>query len=94
MDKDGKMMTSGLVRDKDGRYYSLETSDATYLGMMRYQNGYYNCNGQQVYLEFVQSGPYFGSIINVEQIQKLQQIYGVTDVTVDTTKYVYISELK
>lgn len=87
----GAMVTAGLVRDFSGKLYALETDkNSPYYGMMRYKNGYYNCNGQQVYLEFSQAHDgTFGTVINPEGIAALQAIYGITDFSVSNTQSVH-----
>jgi len=94
MDGSGKMIDVGLVRDRDGKFYSLETADPYCQGMVRYHNGYYDCNGEQVYLEFTQTGPCFGSITDTTIIDKLEGIYGLTEVSVDSDKGIYLSEME
>lgn len=76
---DGSMLAAGLVQDNTGNFYSLETTHNGYFGMMRYKDGYYNCNGQNIYLQFSQKHDgTFGSIINPEGLAKLKAVYGVT----------------
>ena len=76
---DGSMLSAGLVQDNTGNFYSLETNHNGYFGMMRYKDGYYDCNGQQVYLKFNQKHDNsFGAVINEDGLEKLKQIYGIT----------------
>ena len=76
---DGSMLAAGLVQDNTGNFYSLETTHNGYFGMMRYKDGYYDCNGQQVYLKFNQKHDNsFGAVINEDGLEKLKQIYGIT----------------
>ena len=76
---DGSMLAAGLVQDNTGNFYSLETEHNGFYGMLRYQNGYYNCSGQKVYLEFEQShNGSFAAVKNADGLAKLKQIYGVT----------------
>ena len=84
------MVTAGLVQDGTGNFYSLETEHNGYFGMLRYQNGYYNCNGHQVYLEFEQQhNGSFGAIRNPEGLEQLKAIYGVTSYGIDNSSCVY-----
>ena len=85
------MVSAGLVRDLSGKLYALETDkNSPYYGMLRYKNGYYNCNGQQVYLEFSQAHDgTFGTVINPEGIAALQAIYGITDFGISNTQSVH-----
>ena len=79
--EDGTLETAGLVQDAAGRFYSTETSHNGYFGMIRYKNGYYNCGGQQIWLEFSSNHDgTFGMIINADGIEKLKAIFGVTPV--------------
>ena len=79
--EDGTLETAGLVQDAAGRFYSPETAHNGYFGMIRYKNGYYNCGGQQIWLEFSSNHDgTFGMIINADGIEKLKAIFGVTPV--------------
>ena len=79
--EDGTLETAGLVQDAAGRFYSPETAHNGYFGMIRYKNGYYNCGGQQIWLEFsANHDGTFGMIINADGIEKLKAIFGVTPV--------------
>ena len=87
---DGAMIVNGLIQDKTGNFYSLETEHNGYYGSVRYKNGYYNCNGQQVYLTFHQAHDgSFGAITNPEGIEKLKAIYGVTRYGIGNENAVY-----
>ena len=89
---DGKMITAGLVQDNTGNFYSLE-SQGSYYGMLRYKNGYYNCNGQQVYLEFEQNNiSSLGAIKNADGLAKLKQIYGVFQFPIGNQNSTYTSK--
>lgn len=86
------MLSAGLVQDNTGNYYSLETNRNGYYGMMRYQDGWYNCNGQQVYLQFNQAhNNSFGAVINADGIEKLKAIYGVTRYNIGNETCTYTS---
>ena len=90
---DGAMLSQGLVRDNTGNFYSLETTHNGYYGMLRYRNGTYNCNGQQVYLEFSQKHDgTFGAVTNADGLSKLMAIYGVTEYTIGNENCVYTSK--
>ena len=87
---DGAMVAAGLVQDATGNFYSLETNHDGYFGMLRYTDGYYNCNGQQVYLKFShEHNGTFGAVINAEGIEKLKAIYGVTKFGIGNENAVY-----
>ena len=89
---DGRMLTAGLVQDNTGNFYSLETTHAGLFGMLRYKDGFYDCNGQAVYLKFSQKhdGTY-GAVINPEGLEKLKAIYGITKYNVGNENAVYTS---
>ena len=87
---DGAMVTAGLIQDGSGNFYSLETEHNGYFGMLRHKNGYYNCGGQQVYLEFEQQhNGAFAAVRNPEGLEKLKAIYGVDRYDIDNTNCVY-----
>ncbi|MDO4489245.1 MAG: InlB B-repeat-containing protein [Eubacteriales bacterium] len=88
--RDGKLVTTGLIRDASGNFYSIETAHNGYFGMMRFRNGYYNCGGENIYIEFEQShnGSY-GAIKNADAISRLTAIYGVNNVNVASTQCTY-----
>ena len=88
--QDGAMLAAGLVQDNTGNFYSLETNHDGYFGMLRYTDGYYNCNGQQVYLKFSQKHDgSFGAVINEDGLEKLKAIYGVTKYGIGNENAVY-----
>ena len=88
--QDGAMLAAGLVQDNTGNFYSLETNHDGYFGMLRYTDGYYNCNGQQVYLKFSKNHDgTFGAITNTEGLEKLKAIYGVTKCGIGNENAVY-----
>ena len=88
--QDGAMLASGLVQDNTGNFYSLETNHDGYFGMLRYTDGYYNCNGQQVYLKFSKNHDgTFGAVVNPDGIEKLKAIYGVTKYGIGNENAVY-----
>ena len=92
MNVDGTMLAAGLVQDNTGNFYSLETSHNGYFGMLRYKNGYYDCGGQQVYLEFEQEhAGSFAAIRNAEGLAALQAIYGVTQFPTGNESCTYTS---
>ena len=93
LNADGSMIINGLVQDNTGNFYSIETNHNGYYGMLRYQDGYYDCNGTQVYLQFSRAhNGTFGAIINAEGLAALQAIYGVTKFGVDNSNCVYTSK--
>ena len=58
--------------------------------MLRYTDGYYNCNGQQVYLKFSKNHDgTFGAVVNPDGIEKLKAIYGVTQCGIGNENAVY-----
>ena len=90
--QDGAMVSVGLVQDNTGNFYSLETEHNGYFGMLRYKNGTYNCNGQQVYLTFNQEhNGSFGAVTNAEGLEKLKAIYGVTQYGIGNENAAYTS---
>lgn len=92
LNADGTMQSAGLLRDKSGNYFSLETNHNGYFGMMRYQDGWYTCNGKPVYLQFNKDhNGAFGAIINPEGIVALRGIYGETYFNVGNDTLVYTS---
>ena len=83
---DGSLITSGLVQDASGNYYSLETAHNGYYGMMRYQNGTYD----GIAMEFSQKHDgTFGAITNQSAIDALKAKYGVTTVGIGNDSCVY-----
>lgn len=92
--QDGAMLAAGLVQDNTGNFYSLETNHDGYFGMLRYTDGYYNCNGQQVYLQFSQKHDgTFGAVINADGIEKLKAIYGITKYGIGNENAVFTKTL-
>ena len=86
------MVTAGLVQDKTGNFYSLETVHNNTYGMLRHKDGYYDCSGQQVYLKFSQKQDgSFGAVINSDGLEKLKAIYGVTKYDIGNENAVYTS---
>lgn len=76
---DGAMLTAGLVRDRAGRFYSLETEHNGCFGMMRWKNGFYDCGGRRIWLEFSQEHDgSFGAVLNADGVEKLKAVYGLT----------------
>ena len=93
LNSDGAMVTDGLVQDSNGNFFSLETENNGYFGMLRYRDGVYNCNGQQVYLEFSSSHDgSFGAVTNPEGLEKLKEIYGVTKYGIGNGNALYTAE--
>lgn len=87
------MIAAGLVQDNTGHFYSLETEHEGYFGMLRYQDGYYNCSGQSVYLTFSRAhNGSFGAVTNADGLEKLKAIYGVTAYPIGNENAVYTSE--
>lgn len=91
LDSNGNMITSGLVQDQTGNYYSLETNHNGFYGMLRYQSGSYD--GINLSLESSHSGG-FAKILNQEGITSLSSKYGVTSVNIDNSNCVYTSTFK
>lgn len=89
IDAQGNMVAAGLVKDALGNYYSIETNHNGYYGMMRYQSGTYNAISLQ--LDPNHNGR-FGAINNVDAINALAAIYGVTDISNISTTCVYTSQ--
>lgn len=86
MNTDGTMLAAGLVQDKTGNYYSLETRHNGYYGMLRYKNGTYD----GIYMEFSQKHDgTFGAITNESAIDALKAKYGVTKFGIDNSNCVY-----
>ena len=92
--EDGTLETAGLVQDAAGRFYSPETTHNGYFGMIRYKNGFYNCGGQQIWLEFsAKHDGTFGMITNADGIEKLKAVYGVTPVKAGDQNIFYTASL-
>ena len=89
MNTDGTMLAVGLVQDKTGNYYSLETRHNGYYGMLRYKNGTYD----GIYMEFSQKHDgTFGAITNKPAIDALKAEYGVTKFGIDNSNCVYTAK--
>ncbi|MDO4487899.1 MAG: InlB B-repeat-containing protein [Eubacteriales bacterium] len=90
LDSNGNPVTAGLIRDASGNFYSFETEHNGYYGMLRFKNGFYNINGQRIYIEFEQShNGSFGAIKNADAIARLQDIYGLTSFTIGNDSCTY-----
>lgn len=89
LDSNGNMVTSGLVQDNTGNFYSLETNHNGYYGMLRYKSG--NYDGIYLDLEASHNGS-FAKIKNADGIEALKAKYGVTTFTVGNESCVYTSE--
>ena len=87
---DGTMVTGGLIRDKAGNYYSLETARGGYYGMMRNKSGVYD--GIELTIQTAHLGN-FGAILNTDGIAALKAKYGVTQVDIDNSNIVYSSKI-
>ena len=87
---DGTMVTGGLIRDKTGNYYSLETARGGYYGMMRNKSGVYD--GIELTIQTAHLGN-FGAILNADGIAALKAKYGVTQVDIDNSNIVYSSKI-
>ena len=89
LNTDGTMLAAGLVQDKTGNYYSLETRHNGYYGMLRYKNGTYD----GIYMEFSQKHDgTFGAITNKFAIDALKAKYGVTKFGIDNSSCVYTAK--
>lgn len=91
LDANGNMLTSGLVQDQTGNYYSLETNHNGFYGMLRYVSGSYD--GVSLSLESSHTGG-FAKILNQDGINILSNKYGVTQVNIDNGNCVYTSTFK
>ena len=90
IDGDGNMVSAELVQDGTGNFYSLETEHNGFYGMLRYVDGWYNCNGQQVYLQFShRHDGTFGAVINPDGLARLKAIYPVTPFGIGNQQCVY-----
>ena len=93
LDSKGVMLSAGIVQDNTGNYYSLETNHNGFYGMLRYQNGTYNCDGEMIYLEFEQShNGSFAAIKNADGIKKLLQHYDVKKFNIGNENCVYTTK--
>jgi len=88
LDKDGNMVSAGLVQDGTGNFYSLETDHNGYYGMLRYKPGTYD--GIYLDLESDHNGS-FAAIKNKDGIEKLKAKYGLVVVDIDNFNIVYTS---
>lgn len=87
---DGAMITAGLIQDKSGNYFSLETANNGYYGMMRNKSGVYD--GIRLEIQMAHLGN-FGAILNADGIAALKAKYGVTQVDIDNSNIVYSSKI-
>ncbi len=90
IDKDGKMMSAGLVQDGTGNYYSLEMEHNGFYGMLRYKSGTYD--GVSLQLESQHNGS-FAAIRNADGIEALKAKYGVTKLAINNSNIVYSSTI-
>ena len=91
LDANGNMITSGLVQDGTGNYYSIETNHNGFYGMLRYQSG--NYDGVNLSLDSNHSGS-FAAIQNAEGLESLKTKYGVTQVSISNSNCVYTSSFR
>lgn len=77
LDENGRMITAGLVQDGTGNYYSIETGQNGYYGMLRYKSG--NYDGVDLTLEESHNGN-FAAIKNADGIAALNAKYGLKSV--------------
>ena len=91
LDANGNMITSGLVQDGTGNYYSIETNHNGFYGMLRYQSG--NYDGINLSLDSNHSGS-FAAIQNAEGLESLKTKYGVTQVSISNSNCVYTSSFR
>lgn len=89
IDVNGNMITSGLVQDQTGNYYSLEVNHNGYYGMLRHESG--NYDGISLTLNKDHTGS-FASIQNQDGIQALQSKYGLTQVGIGNSNIVYTAD--
>lgn len=89
LDKNGKMVTAGLVEDPEGKYYSLETSHNGYYGMLRYKSDTYD--GIKLQLNDKHDG-YFAQIQNKKGLEGLKEKYGITKISIPSSNCVYTSK--
>ena len=87
---DGVMVTAGLIQDKSGNYFSLETANNGYFGMMRNKSGVYD--GIRLEIQTAHLGN-FGAVLNADGIAALKAKYGVTQVDIDNSNIVYSSKI-
>lgn len=87
---DGKMVTSPLVKDGTGNFYSIETEHNGYYGMLRNKSGTYG--GISLKLQESHEGG-FASILNEDGRNELEAAFGVLDVSyIDNADCVYTGE--
>lgn len=91
LDANGDMITSGLVQDGTGNYYSLETNHNGYYGMLRYKSG--NYDGINLSLEGSHDGA-FAAVLNQDGLNALKSKYGVTSVSISNANCVYTSSFR
>ena len=89
LDGNGNMISAGLVQDRTGNYYSLETNHNGYFGMLRYISG--NYDGIHLNLESQHNGS-FAKILNGDGLAALMAKYGVTVFNIDNNNCVYTSQ--
>ena len=89
---DGTMVSNGLIQDRTGNYYSLETTHNGYYGMLRYKNGFYKCGSETLFITFNhEHNGSFGAITSPEALEALKRIYGVTQFAVGNENIRYTS---
>ena len=88
LDANGNMISAGLVLDRTGNYYSLETNHNGYFGMLRYRSGSYD--GISLTLDGSHNGS-FAAVLNADGLEQLKGKYGVTQVSIDNSNIVYTS---
>lgn len=88
IDGNGYMVSTGLVQDNTGNYYSLETNHYGNYGMLRHVSG--NYDGINLILESSHSGN-FAKITNADGINALAAKYGVTQFLIDNSNCIYTS---
>lgn len=91
LDKNGNMVTAGLVQDPEGKYYSLETSHNGYYGMLRYKSDTYD--GIKLQLNDKHDG-YFAQIQNKKGLEGLKEKYGITKISIPSSNCVYTSKFE
>lgn len=91
LDENGLMISAGLVQDKTGNYYSLETEHNGYYGMLRYKTGTYG--GIYLDLESSHSGS-FAKVKNTDGVNQLKNRYTLKNFNIDNSNCVYTSDFK
>lgn len=91
LDANGNMVSSPLVKDGTGNFYSLETNHNGYYGMIRHATGTYD----GIYIQFSQNHDgTFGAIQNPEAINALMAKYGLFDISsISNANCVYSSKI-